>query len=86
MKQQEKQPLDSNSKKKIRAFIIVIGILIGVGLIAEKINPSPTACDCMKNLDKGYYDLLSKPDKEVRNYCNDKYAGSATMWLECNGK
>ena len=69
MSQQEKQQLDSNSKKKLKAFGIIIGILILLGILSEQLFPSPTACDCMKNLDKGYYDLLSKPDKEVRDYC-----------------
>ena len=34
--------------------------------------------------DAGNYDDLNPNDLKIRKYCNEKYAGWATMLKECN--
>jgi uncharacterized membrane protein YvbJ len=70
-------------KKKKRLMIIGIGIL-SLLVIAGIFGPKkPSACDCIDNLDLGYYDALSKKDREMRDKCNEAYAGRATLYIEC---
>ena len=61
----------------------ILIILSAVSLVSI-IGCKPKACDCIDNSDLGYYDALSKKDREMRDKCNEAHAASrATMYIEC---
>lgn len=66
-------------------FIFFIGSILCLTFLTScEQKPNISACDCLKNHDAGNYDDLNPNDLKIRKYCNEKYAGWATMLKECN--
>lgn len=46
-------------------------------------KPAVSACQCLDNINAGWYDNLSQDKQKIRKFCLDKYAGEAGMLLDC---
>lgn len=71
-----------SERTKNQKYLIIGGVVL-LGVIGGLTNDTPSACDCIDNLDLGYYDALSKKDRDMRDKCNKAYAGRATLYIEC---
>lgn len=62
-------------------YFIVIFTFFGCSSKSDEISP----CDCYDNFELGYYDLLSKEVKEIRDKCrSQKETLDGTMsWSNC---
>lgn len=76
-----KKSLKALSTKKTLTFI---GSAIFL-LLANSCEQAPqiSACQCLDNMNSGWYDDLNPEQQKVRKYCLDKYAGEANMLLDC---
>lgn len=70
-------------KKNPWLWISVIGAIVILGIVGNIVNPKPSACKCIENMNLGYYDALGDKDQEMRDKCNKAYAGSASRLIEC---
>lgn len=64
-------------------YLLVFLVLINFGFSACSSGPHP--CECYDNFQLGYYDLLSKKDKEFRQKCLDNIptCSRTVCWTAC---
>lgn len=83
MDESKKQSWFQNLTKKQKTWLGVIGAIVILGIVGNIVNPKPSACKCIENMDLGYYDALNDKDREMRDKCLKAYAGNATLYIEC---
>lgn len=85
IKKQITQQKWDNMEPKKKKRLIIIGVVIFILFILSGIfgPKKPSACDCIDNMDLGYYDALNDKDREMRDKCLKAYAGNATLYIEC---